>query len=139
MKLRAGLVVSLVVPSVLSLTGPVAPTYAAAVCQGRAATIEGASGNIDGTPGNDVIVSTGTTTHVNGLGGDDLICVVGGDVDSGGGNDSILSTAPDGILTTVNLVGDNVSYVSTGAGRSVVSVDQVTSVNITMGAGGGAL
>ena len=60
MKLRAALTAAIVVPSAIALTGPVAPTYAAAaVCQGQPATIEGSTGTITGTEGNDVIVSTG--------------------------------------------------------------------------------
>ena len=73
MKLRAALTVALVVPSALALSGPVAPTYAAAaVCQGQPATIEGSTGTITGTEGNDVIVSTGPDTEVQALGGNDL-------------------------------------------------------------------
>ena len=81
MKLRAALTIALVVPSAIALTGPVAPTYAAAaVCQGQPATIEGSTGTITGTEGNDVIVSTGADTDVQALGGNDLVCVVGGRV-----------------------------------------------------------
>ena len=81
MKLRAALTAAIVVPSAIALTGPVAPAYAAAaVCQGQPATIEGSTGTITGTEGNDVIVSTGVDTVVRALGGNDLICVVGGEV-----------------------------------------------------------
>jgi hypothetical protein len=72
-KLCATLTVALVVPSALALGGPVAPTYAAAAaCQGQPATIEGSSGTITGTEGNDVIVATGQDVNVQALGGNDL-------------------------------------------------------------------
>ena len=58
MKLRAALTAAIVVPSAIAITVPVAPAYAAAaVCQGQPATIEGSTGIITGTEGNDVIVA----------------------------------------------------------------------------------
>jgi RTX calcium-binding nonapeptide repeat (4 copies) len=138
MRIRT-LAVTLVVPSALALTGPVAPTdAAAAVCQGQPATIEGAAGTINGTEGNDVIVSTGPDTDVKALGGNDLICVVGGDVYTGSGDDSVVSTAPAGTLTFAYLVGGTDSYVG-GAGSSDVIVDEISSFHVTMGGGVGTL
>jgi Ca2+-binding RTX toxin-like protein len=136
MNLRAALTVALVVPSTMALTGPVAPTYAAAtVCQGQPATIEGSTGIISGTEGNDVIVSTGPDTDVRALGGNDLVCVVGGFVYSGLGDDSVVSTAPAGTLTFVFLSGGTDSFVG-GAGGSDVIVDEISSFHVTMSGGG---
>jgi Ca2+-binding RTX toxin-like protein len=136
MNLRAALTIALVVPSAIALTGPVAPTYAAAtVCQGQPATIEGSTGTISGTEGNDVIVSTGPDTEVQAKGGNDLVCVVGGDVYTGLGDDSVVSTAPAGTFTNVFLVGGTDTYVG-GAGRSDVVADEITSFHVTMGGGG---
>jgi Ca2+-binding RTX toxin-like protein len=137
MKLRVVLTTALVVASALALTGPIAPTYAAAaVCQGQPATIEGSTGTITGTEGNDVIVSTGPDTDVRALGGNDLICVVGGSVETGPGDDSVVSTAPANVGTTAFLFGGNDSYVG-GAGGDDVTADEVTSLHVTMGDGVG--
>jgi hypothetical protein len=137
---HSGLVAAaLLVPSTLALTGPVAPTYAAAsVCQGQAATIEGSTGTITGTEGNDVIVSTGPDTNVKALGGNDLVCVVGGVVYTGNGDDSVVSTAPVGTLTLAYLSGGTDTYVG-GAGSSDVIVDEITSFHVTMGGGVGTM
>ena len=86
--LAAALAAAPVLPT--ALTGPVAPAYAvAAVCQGQPATIEGSTGTITGTEGNDVIVAHRDGSGVRALGGNDLICVVGGDVYTGPGDDSV--------------------------------------------------
>ena len=140
MKLRAALTIALALPAAGALAGPTGPTYAAvAVCQGQPATIEGSTGTITGTEGNDVIVSTGADTRVEGLGGNDLICVVGGEVSTGLGDDSVLSTGPVASLTTVHLFGGNDTYAG-GPGNSYVSVDEVTSFHATMtGTGFGTL
>ncbi|MDX6371138.1 MAG: hypothetical protein QOD98_126 [Nocardioidaceae bacterium] len=137
MKLRAALTVALVVPSAIALTGPSGPTYAAAaVCQGQPATIEGAHGDIIGTEGNDVIVSTGAETDVKALGGNDLICVVGGGVQTGAGDDSVVSTAPAGTTTFVRLAAGSDTYVG-GAGNSDVTIDEISSFHVAMGGGRG--
>jgi Ca2+-binding RTX toxin-like protein len=93
---------SLLVPAALvfaTLTLPIpTPAYAAAAtCHGVPATIEASTGEVTGTPGNDVIVVTGSltgsVTRVDGGAGDDLICVVGItgqlSLQSGTGNDTI--------------------------------------------------
>jgi Ca2+-binding RTX toxin-like protein len=60
-------------------------------CHGRAATIVGTAGadEINGTPGNDVIVARGGADDVEGRGGRDLICGSAGNDDLEGdrGND----------------------------------------------------
>ncbi len=135
MKLRAALTAAIVVPSALALAGPVAPAHAATVCQGQPATIEGSTGILTGTEGNDVIVGHGTDPDVRALGGNDLICVEGGDVSTGLGDDSVVSTAPAGAFTTVYLTGGNDSYVS-GPGTSDVIVDEVSSLHVVLGGRG---
>jgi hypothetical protein len=138
MSIRATLTAVLVLPSALALSTPFAPTYAAvAVCQGQAATIEGAAGTITGTEGDDVIVATGPAVTVQALGGNDLICVVGGGVFTGSGDDSVVSTA-SGTLTSAYLVGGSDTYVG-GASSSHVVVDEISSFHVTMGGGFGTL
>ena len=53
------------------------------------------SGNISGTPGNDLIVGSGGADTITGLGGDDCIQALGGDddIDGGGGGDVCLGGA----------------------------------------------
>ncbi len=131
MKLRAALAAVVVVPSAVAFTGPAGPAHAVAVCQGQPATIEGSPGILTGTEGNDVIVTTGTDTEVRALGGNDLICVEGGDVHTGLGDDSVVSTAPAGAFTSAYLVGGADSYVS-GPGTSHVTVDEISSLRVVM-------
>lgn len=136
MKLRAALTAAIVVPSAFAITVPVAPAHAAAtVCQGQPATIEGSTGIITGTEGNDVIVGHGTDPDIRALGGNDLICTEGGDVSTGQGDDSVVSTAAAGAFTTVYLFGGNDSYVS-GPGTSAVIADEMSSFHVVLGGGG---
>src|SRR5262245_43346108 len=123
MKLRVALAGVLVAPAALVASGAAAPSYAASTCQGHLATIEGTGGILTGTERADVIVSHGRDTEVRALGGNDLICVEGGDVSTGAGDDSVVSTAPAGTLTSVYLVGGSDSYVG-GAGGSDVVADE---------------
>ena len=136
MKLRAALTAAIVVPIAITITVPVAPAYAAAaVCQGQPATIEGSTGIITGTEGNDVIVGHGTDPDIRALGGNDLICTEGGDVSTGQGDDSVVSTAAAGAFTTVYLFGGNDRYVS-GPGTSAVIADEMSSFHVELGGGG---
>jgi Ca2+-binding RTX toxin-like protein len=137
MKLRTALAVALVLPSTLALAGPVAPSYAAAMCQGQVATIE-ATGTITGTDGNDVIVATGINSEVDAKAGNDLICTDGGRVFTGPGDDSVLSTATSA-NTEANLFGGSDSYVSVGTGASVVYADELTGLHADLGSGGGSV
>jgi Ca2+-binding RTX toxin-like protein len=140
MKVRAALTAALVTPSLLALTGPVAPTYAAAsVCQGRAATIEGASGTLTGTEGDDVIVGTGPTVSVEALGGNDLVCVVGGHVSTGPGDDSVLATPAYGVYTEASLFGGRDSFISVGEAGAEVYVDEVSELYVDIGGGTGVV
>ena len=138
MKLRVALTAVLVVPSAVALTAIAGPAHAVAVCQGQPATIEGSTGTITGTEGNDVIVSTGVSTVVMALGGNDLICVVGGEVHTGAGDDSVLSTGPVGITTVAFLFGGTDTFVG-GAGISNVVVDEISSFHVTFTGSSGVM
>ncbi len=135
----AALTAALVLPSAVTLTGPAAPSYAATMCQGKPATIEGSTGILTGTEGDDVIVAHGTAVGVNALGGNDLICVDGNDVSTGLGDDSVVSNAPSGAFTSVSLVGGNDTYVSRAGGRSDVTVDAISSFHAVLDGGGTVL
>ena len=135
MKLLATLA-AVALPTTLALSGPVAPAHAAAaVCQGQPATIEGTNGTLTGTQGNDVIVAHGSEAEVDALGGNDLICVEGGKVSTGPGDDSVVSTAPDGVFTSAYLTGGSDSFLS-GAGPSGLIVDEVSSLHVVLSGGG---
>ena len=138
MKLRVALTAVLVVPSAVALTAIAGPAHAVAVCQGQPATIEGSTGTITGTEGNDVIVSTGVDTVVMALGGNDLICVVGGEVHTGAGDDSVVSTGPVGITTVAFLFGGTDTFVG-GAGISDVVVDEISSFHVTFRGSSGVM
>ena len=134
---RTALAAVLLLPALAALAGPVPASYAAATCQGQAATIESPGGVVHATEGDDVIVSTGGDANIYAKGGNDLVCIVGGFVSTGPGNDSVVSTAPDGEHTEVGLEGGADSYVSTGGARSLVYVKDTTSVHVDLGPGGG--
>jgi Ca2+-binding RTX toxin-like protein len=137
MKVHVAVVAVILVSSGLLGVSPVRAA-AAVVCQGQPATIEGSTGTITGTEGNDVIVSTGAGTVVMALGGNDLVCVVGGEVYTGAGDDSVLSTSPVGIATIAFLVGGTDAYVG-GAGIHTVVVDAISSFHVTLGGQSGIL
>lgn len=86
----------LVLPLALSsVVGAVsAPTYAATTCHGLPVTIQGTpGGQVEGTPGNDVIDSNGST-RVSAGAGDDTICqTTTGHVEAGDGNDYVEATS----------------------------------------------
>lgn len=95
----------------LALLAPATSAGAAGeTCRGEAATLVGTGATVTGTPGRDVIVS-GTATDVDGLGGDDLVCVVPADtrtnvlyVDAGVGGDVVDTTGvPSGYYVDVEL------------------------------------
>ena len=140
MNIRAALPLTalLVTPFAVALAVPVTPAYAAAaVCQGQPATIEGAGTTVTGTDGNDVIVATHPYVNLNAMGGNDLICVGGGIVLTGAGDDSVVSTAPAKGFTEANLEGGNDSYVNLGKGASRVYAVGVTGLHVDLGPGGG--
>jgi Ca2+-binding RTX toxin-like protein len=137
MKLRAVFAAAtLAAPFALALTGSAAPSYAATMCQGKPATIEGRTGILTGTEGDDVIVAHRRVSGVDALGGNDLICVEFGYVSTGLGDDSVVSDAPSGYFTSVSLVGGNDTYVSRAGGRSEVTVDAISSFHAVLEGGG---
>lgn len=133
--LAVPLAVPLALVLAVVLVGPVSPTYAAAsVCQGRAATIEAAGGTITGTEGDDVIVATGPEADVRALGGNDLVCVVGGTVRTGLGDDSVDATGA-AVLTYAYLSSGHDTFAG-GAGGSDVTVEELSSFAVTFGGTG---
>ena len=51
----------------------------------------------------------------------------------------MLTAAPAGFATAAYLFGGNDAYTNVGAGRSDVIVDEVSSVDVTLGTGGGVV
>jgi Ca2+-binding RTX toxin-like protein len=137
MRLRAVAALAALLLSMVAVAAPVPASYAASSCQGLPATIESSSGTVMGTEGNDVIVATGPSVAVYAQGGNDLVCVVGGKVSTGDGDDSVLSTAPARGFTEVTLDGGDDAYINARAGRSRVYVSEVTGVHVDLGPGGG--
>lgn len=109
--------------SALSLL-PAPTAHAAGMCQGEAATIEASSGNVEGTPGNDVIVVSGTVKEVNAGDGDDLICLTGTTkvtyVDTGAGADEVDASGAD-FKTSIRL-GPGADSLTGSAYRDYVQV-----------------
>jgi Ca2+-binding RTX toxin-like protein len=134
---RSAVAAVLVVPWLVLVGGPTPGSYAASTCQGQAATIESAEGTVTGTEGNDVIVATNPRAVVSALGGDDLVCVVGGSVSTGDGDDSVVSSAPNKGFTEVSLHGGSDRYANVRAGLSRVYISDVTKVKVNLGNGGG--
>lgn len=109
-----------------TLLTPASATAGAETCQGRSATIVGTGIAVDGTPGDDVIV-TGASQIVRAGDGNDLICVSAsvGDqiyIEAGPGNDSVDATMSTTRRTVGNLgvgldryVGGASSYDDVGA------------------------
>ncbi len=103
----------LAVPVLVLAPAPAA--HAVGTCQGQPATIESstAGATIIGTEGPDVILATRQAT-INALGGDDLICVAGGLLDAGAGDDSVVVTT-DGNGQEAHLGPGTNHYASPGA------------------------
>ena len=79
-----------------ALLGPA--LYGQTTCNGLPATIVAtATGQVMGTPGDDVIVGTAGDDRIFGLGGNDTICALGGNdqITGGDGNDSLFGEAGD--------------------------------------------
>jgi Ca2+-binding RTX toxin-like protein len=104
------------------------------MCQGREATVVGPTAapyTTVGTEGNDVIVAPlrPGTGSVQGLGGDDTICLVGGgepdptgltvSVDAGDGDDSIVNETVSSLYPRVTLGAGSDHYVGNDFGDSV--------------------
>jgi Ca2+-binding RTX toxin-like protein len=94
---------------------PSGTARAASICHEQPATIEASSGDVEGTPGDDVIVVSGTVRSVGADEGDDLICLLD-TVKLGGGHASlwIVAGAGDDVIDT-SAAGAK-SYTILGAG-----------------------
>jgi len=97
-------------------------TAAGETCQGRPATIVGTGPDIQGTPGDDVIV-TGASSRIYAGAGDDLVCVSSSDhehvyVSAGDGDDVVDASAsnPTSVLRTVDLGTGRDQYVGNVGG-----------------------
>lgn len=96
---------ALVALGVVAVTSPAQAV--GETCQGRAATIVGTGPDVQGTPGDDVIV-TGASNVAYGNAGNDLICTLAGSpenvfVDSGEGDDVVDTSASSAPRTVVQL------------------------------------
>jgi hypothetical protein len=139
---------------------PGSAAHAATTCRGLPATVEASSGTVVGTPGNDVIVVSGTVTSVDADEGDDVICLVDnhklGDyrtwlvVDAGAGDDVVDASEAGAKSDTVLGLGADlfsgsafrelvqvggVADVSTGSGKDGLSVGPGAVVRARLGAG----
>lgn len=134
MRILLGAVALVVSALPLSLTTAGQPAYAADVCHGLAATVldDGGTGYLDGTEGDDVIVSHGRP--VRALGGNDLVCgeAPGVQVDAGPGNDVVDMKHAGGTTTTAlgagadTFIGGVARDVVDGAAPGVPDVDTDT-------------
>jgi len=106
----------------------VAPASAAdgESCQGKPATIVQKNGLVEGTDGDDVIIG-GRDTVVRARGGDDVICVRGGDVSGGAGGEidrvQVRGTGADDVVRVRN-VADVRARLGAGDDRLVVRLDK---------------
>ena len=148
---RAALVLGLSAATMTLLPTATATAHAAASCHGQPATIEASSGNVQGTPGNDVIVLSGTVKFADAGDGDDLVCITDTtkppSLDTGAGADEVDAS---GAGTKVNvrlgpgpdsLVGSRYGdYVQVGtAGASLDAPGDPGPYQVTTGAGGDTL
>jgi hypothetical protein len=100
------------------IVGPTTAAAPAPLCQGKEATIVAGEGqqSVVGTEGPDVIVTV-STTDIEALGGDDTICMAGGNGSMGPGDDSVLNTSGD--YTSV-ILGPGDDRFTGGPGAEVV-------------------
>jgi Ca2+-binding RTX toxin-like protein len=110
----------LVVPVACTLVQVMSAAAAPPTCQSLPATITSDGGPVTGTPGDDVISTTGLV-DISALGGNDVICLSLGRVDAGPGNDSVLSlsagsSSPSSATLTATL-GDGDDTFTASAGR----------------------
>ena len=117
--MRAELVALLV--AALPAVVPTPAAHAAETCQEKLVTISDSDGgNVEGTDGDDVILTTGDdTTTIIGKGGDDTICLGEGVVFGGPGRDSV--------------------YVGGEVETEYLDVRDAEDLDITIGAGGAYL
>ncbi len=116
----------LVVPVVCALGQTSAAGAAPLTCQSLPATITSDGGPVTGTPGDDVISTTGLV-DISALSGNDVICLSLGRVDAGPGDDSVLSLATGSSSTSSATLsatlGDGDDTFTASAGRYDASLD----------------
>lgn len=117
------LVVTALVAGVLLSAPSSGASATAQTCQGRPATIVGTGPDIQGTPGDDVIV-TGTSQRTYAVAGNDLVCVsptavlvVAGD------GDDLVDASQAGLTTSVTYLGAGLDRYLGGPGYNVVFAD----------------
>jgi Ca2+-binding RTX toxin-like protein len=116
-------IAALVTGALLTVTPAAA---AGETCQGRPATIVGTGPDVQGTPGDDVIV-TGASRTTDAGAGDDLICVTPSSytdphVQAGPGNDVVDTTSSTSTMGLTSLGSGLDRYVG-GSGRGVVRAE----------------
>ena len=101
-----------------------AASATAQTCQGRAATIVGTGPDIQGTPGDDVIV-TGTSQFIYAVAGNDLVCVspTAGRVYAGDGDDVVDASEAGETQINAYLGAGLDRYLGGPGGKAVVYAD----------------
>ena len=116
------LVVTALVTGALSAPSSAA-SDTAQTCQGRPATIVGTGPDIQGTPGDDVIV-TGTSQRTYAVAGNDLVCVSPSAVlVVAGDGDDVVDASQAGVTTGVTYLGAGLDRYLGGPGQSYVYAD----------------
>ena len=116
------LVVTALVTGALSAPSSAA-SDTAQTCQGRPATIVGTGPDIQGTPGDDVIV-TGTSQRTYAVAGNDLVCVSPSAVlVVAGDGDDVVDASQAGLTTSVTYLGAGLDRYLGGPGQSFVYAD----------------
>ncbi|NPC43800.1 hypothetical protein [Nocardioides sp. zg-1230] len=119
------LVVTALVAGVLLSAPSSGASDTAQTCQGRAATIVGTGPAIQGTPGDDVIV-TGSSQRTNAVAGNDLVCVSPSAVlvvVVAGDGDDVVDASQAGLTTSVTYLGAGLDRYLGGPGQSYVYAD----------------
>ena len=116
------LVVTALVTGALSAPSSAA-SDTAQTCQGRPATIVGTGPDIQGTPGDDVIV-TGTSQVTYAVAGNDLVCVSPSAVlVVAGDGDDVVDASQAGLTTSVTYLGAGLDRYLGGPGHNAVYAD----------------
>jgi Ca2+-binding RTX toxin-like protein len=116
------LVVTALVTGALSAPSSAA-SATAQTCQGRPATIVGTGPDIQGTPGDDVIV-TGTSQFTYAVAGNDLVCVSPSAVYVyAGDGDDVVDASESGVTQTVAYLGAGLDRYLGGPGQNLVHAD----------------
>jgi Ca2+-binding RTX toxin-like protein len=117
------LVVTALVTGALLSAPSSAASATAQTCQGRPATIVGTGPDIQGTPGDDVIV-TGTSQFTYAVAGNDLVCVSPSAVYVyAGDGDDVVDASEAGVTQTVAYLGAGLDRYLGGPGQNLVHAD----------------